>query len=123
MRSETLSELRQDLGFALRGLRRAPAYMLVAALTLALGIGANTAIFSVVRGILLRPLPFDDPGRLVMLASSFDGTTPTTSSPANVVDWQAQNRSLLSLAPLESHPVVLTGQGEPERSRVAPVPK
>ena len=113
---EVLSELRQDLGFAVRALRRAPAYTLVAALTLALGIGANTAIFSVVRGILLRPLPFPAPDRLVMLASSFNGT-PTTSSPANVVDWQNQNKSFAALSPLESHPAVLTGSGEPERLR------
>ncbi len=118
MRSETLSELRQDLAFAFRSLARSPAYTVLAALTLALGIGANTAIFSVVRGILLRPLPFADPGRLVFLGATYDGGKPIPYvSPANLADWQAQNRSLSSLATLESHGAVLTGAGEPERLR------
>ena len=116
MRSETLSELRQDLVLAFRALRRAPAYTLVAALTLALGIGANSAIFSVVRGILLRPLPFADPGRLALVGILYGGDKPIAyASPANLVDWQTQNRSLSSLAVLESHSAVLTGTGEPER--------
>src|SRR6185312_2624336 len=71
MRTELLGGLTQDASFAMRTLRRAPAFTLVAALTLAIGIGANTAIFSVVRGILLRPLPFADPSRLVMVRSTY----------------------------------------------------
>jgi len=114
MRTEYLHELRQDIGFALRGLRRAPAYTLVAVLTLALGIGANSAIFSVVRGILLRPLPFQDPGRITMVASLFNGR-PAPSSPANIADWMAQNRSFSALAQIENHSAVLTGAGQPER--------
>ena len=70
MRGELWEETVQDVRFAVRTLRRSPGFTLVAALTLAIGIGANTAIFSVVRGILLRPLPFTDPSRLVMVAST-----------------------------------------------------
>src|SRR6478672_2802581 len=92
MRSELMSELTQDATYAVRTLRRSPGFTLVAALTLAIGIGANTAIFSVVRGILLRPLPFADPSHLVMVASTMRGQR-STSSPANVYDWRAQNHS------------------------------
>ncbi|HEV8197947.1 MAG TPA: ABC transporter permease [Gemmatimonadales bacterium] len=116
MRTEWLQEFRQDLLFALRGLRKAPGFALVAALTLALGIGANTAIFSVVRGILLRPLPFADPGRLVMVASTYQGQR-STSSPANSYDWRDQNHSFSGISVIGSHSAVLTGSGEPERLR------
>ena len=116
MRSELLSELTQDVTFAVRTLRRAPGFTLVAALTLAIGIGANTAIFSVVRGILLRPLPFADPSRLVMVASTYHGDR-TTSSPANVYDWRAQNHSFTSMVVLTGHSAVLTGSGDPEQLR------
>src|SRR4051812_35867558 len=96
MRTELLDGLAQDVSFAIRTLRRAPTFTLVAALTLAIGIGANTAIFSVVRGILLRPLPFSDPSRLVMVRSTYRGE-PSTSSPANIADFRAQSRSFTSM--------------------------
>jgi putative ABC transport system permease protein len=116
MRGELWEEITQDVRFAVRTLRRAPAFTLVAALTLAIGIGANTAIFSVVRGILLRPLPFADPSRLVMVASVYGGTR-STSSPANVYDWRVQNHSFTSMAVLDGHSAVLTGSGDPEQIR------
>ncbi|MFI5312122.1 MAG: ADOP family duplicated permease [Gemmatimonadales bacterium] len=116
MRAELLTELRQDLGYALRMLRRAPAFTIVAALTLALGIGANTAIFSVVRGILLRPLPFHDPGSLVTVAASYNGGPPVAyASPANLYDWRDQNHSFTSLSVIGGHQAVLTGLGDAER--------
>jgi predicted permease len=114
MRSEFVHELAQDVAFALRTLRKAPGFTLVATLTLAIGIGANTAIFSVVRGILLRPLPFAEPSRLVMVASTYDGRR-SGSSTANLYDYRAQNRSLTSIAAVRSHAVVLTGSGDPEQ--------
>ena len=118
MRSELLFELRQDIGFAARTLRKAPGFTLVAALTLALGIGANTAIFSVVRGILLRPLPFADPDRLVVVAASYGGEKPAPfASPPNIFDWRDQNRSFSGLAAYSGHTAVLTGVGDPERLR------
>lgn len=99
MRTEWLQEFRQDTGFALRGLRKSPGFALVAALTLALGIGATTAIFSVVRGILLRPLPFHEPDRLVMVAASYKGQR-STASPANSYDWRDQNQSFSGMSVL-----------------------
>ena len=114
MRTELLDGLTQDVSFALRTLRRAPAFTLVAALTLAIGIGANTAIFSVVRGILLRPLPFSDPSRIVMVRSTYDGK-PGVNSPANVSDFRARNHSFTSMAVFESRAAVLTGSGDPEQ--------
>ncbi|HEY7860596.1 MAG TPA: ABC transporter permease [Gemmatimonadaceae bacterium] len=116
MRSELWEETVHDVRFAVRSLRRSPAFTLVAALTLAIGIGANTAIFSVVRGILLRPLPFADPSRLVVVASTYHGP-PDTSSPANVYDWRAQNHSFTSMAVLTGHSTVLTGSGDSEQLR------
>jgi predicted permease len=116
MRGELFEELTQDVRFAVRTLRRSPGFTLVAALTLAIGIGANTAIFSVVRGILLRPLPFTDPSRLVMVASRYHGER-STSSPANVYDWRVQNHSFTSMAVLTGHSAVLTGSGDPEQIR------
>ena len=114
MRTEWLEELAQDVRFAVRALRRVPGFTIVAALTLAIGIGANTAIFSVVRGILLRPLPFGDPSRIMMVASKYHGERDT-SSPANVYDWRAQNHSFTSMAVLHGHSAVLTGSSDPEQ--------
>jgi predicted permease len=116
MRTEWLAALRQDLGFALRTLRRSPGFTIVAALTLALGIGANTAIFSVVRGILLLPLPFRDPGQLVMVPA-ISGGSRSAVSPANAYDWRDQNRSFIGMAVSTSHGAVITGNGDPERLR------
>jgi putative ABC transport system permease protein len=118
MRTDFWTELAQDVSYAMRSLRKAPGFALVAILTLALGIGANTAIFSVVRGILLRPLPFATPGRLVMVASTYNGNQrPSATSPANAYDWRAQNKSFTSMAVITSHSAVLTGSGDPEKLR------
>ena len=91
-----MSGVLQDLRFAVRQVRKAPGFAAVAVITLALGIGANTAIFSVVNGVLLRSLPFPDSDRLVRVwhtppASSFPGISTFTISPANFLDWQNQN--------------------------------
>src|SRR4029079_18274411 len=73
-RSEYMADLRQDITYAVRKLRSAPAFTLTVVLTLALGIGANTAIFGVVDGVLLRPLPFQRPDRVMRLRFMYDGS-------------------------------------------------
>src|SRR5262249_42609543 len=91
-----MRNLFSDMKYAFLALRKAPGFALLAILVLALGIGANTAIFSVVNGVLLRPLPFEDPERLVWLwhvppAKSFPGLNTFALSAANYLDWQKQN--------------------------------
>ncbi|HTL17658.1 MAG TPA: ABC transporter permease [Patescibacteria group bacterium] len=87
-----------DLRFALRQLLKNPGYTIVAVLTLALGIGANTALFSVVKGVLLRPLPYRDSERLLSLWESAPGIEQEAVSPPNLAEWQAQNRSFEEIA-------------------------
>ena len=116
-----------DLRFALRALRHSPAFTLGAILVLALGIGANTAIFSIVNAVLLRPLPFDDPDRLAQVwhvppAKSFPGLTLFSVSPANFLDWQAQSTSFEGLAVYGGRSLTLGGKDQPEMLAAAAVP-
>src|SRR3954465_5489830 len=87
-----------DLRHALRVLARRPAFSLVAILTLALGIGANTAIFSVVNGILLRPLPYPEPDRIVRLSERNKGGAVVDVSHPNFLDWRARSKSFEAMA-------------------------
>jgi putative ABC transport system permease protein len=93
-----IDELRQDVSFALRQLRRAPAFTLVAAATLALGIGANSAIFALVDATLLRPLPYAAPDRLVTIWETSGNTPRGFASPLNMVDWEARGRTFEKIA-------------------------
>jgi predicted permease len=114
----SLDSIRQDLRYALRTLRGSPGFTAIAVLTLALGIGANTAIFSLVSAVLLKPLPFAEPNRLVLLWENFTGAGgPDRVEPAaaTVVQWKARTRSFEGLAMLATRPYNLTGDGEPER--------
>ena len=91
--TQWLEEVRDDIRFALRQLRSAPAFAAVAALTLALGIGANSAIFALVDATLLRPLPFPDPDRLVMAWEATDASPRGRVSPPNLLDWNERSDS------------------------------
>jgi predicted permease len=110
----------QDLRYAVRQLRKSPGFTAVAAITLALGIGANTAIFSVVNGALLRPLAVREPSRLVHVwhvppAKSFPGMTTFSVSAANYLDWQSQNQVFENMTIYTYHGFTLTGGEKPEQ--------
>src|SRR5437660_756098 len=109
----------KDLTFALRQLHKSPGFTMVAVLVLALGIGANTAIFSVVNAILLRPLPFQDSERLVQVwhvppPKNFPGMTRFVVSPANYLDWEKQSHVFESMAIYGYSSYNLAGTGDPE---------
>jgi len=108
----------QDLRYALRMLARSPGFTLVAILTLALGIGANTAIFSVVNAVLLRPLPYPESNRLVFLGEWSEQVPEMSISMANFNDWRNQNKVFESMVAYQNDNVVLTGRGEPKRLRL-----
>ena len=91
----------QDVGYFCRSVRKAPGFFSVAVLTLALGIGANTAIFSVVNAVLLRPLPFDEPDRLVRLFETEAAPGNYPFAGPDYLDWQAQNRTLEGMSLIE----------------------
>ena len=107
--------LLQDLRFARRVLAKSPGFTAIAALTLALGIGANTAIFSVVNGVLLRQLPYGDPDGLVMLWQTKERTDRGSFSPADYLDVARDSRSFAGLAGFTSRDYNLIGEGVPER--------
>ncbi len=104
----------QDLRFATRVLRKNPGFTAVAVLTLALGIGANTAIFSLVNGVLLRPLPYHNPNRLTMVWEKNRDGSPENVGYATYLDWKAHNKSFEQLAIYSSWQPVLQ-VGEPEQ--------
>src|SRR5213593_4316390 len=104
-----------DLKFAFRQLLKNPGFTAVAALTLALGIGANTAIFSVVNAVLLRPLPYPDPGHLVQLDTAQSGKASTLIGSATFVEAKAQSQSLARIAAYSGGDMTLTGAGPAER--------
>jgi predicted permease len=113
----------QDLGYAVRTLRKNPAFALTAILTLALGIGATTAIFSLVDSVLLKPLPFHEPDRLTMVweARPRFNAPRIEAAPLNYVDWQQQVQAFDSLAAYLNGFLSLTGAGTPERLVAAQV--
>ncbi len=109
-----LDSLRQDLAYAARRLAKSPGFTAVAALTLALGIGATSAIWSVVNAVLLRPLPFPEPERLVQVDQVWKGRA-TAHSPMNFLDVEKQARSFEGMAATDTGGVTLTGRGAATR--------
>ncbi len=112
-----MQTLIKNIRYGLRGLRKNPGFAIVAVLSLALGIGANTAIFSLINAVLLRPLPFPDPDRLVMVweDASFAGFPQNTPAPANYADWRSRNQVFEDLAAIDARSFDIVGDGEPEK--------
>jgi len=105
----------QDLRFGARTLGRNPGFAAVAILTLALGVGANAAIFSVVNAVLLRPLPWSEPDRTVMIWSRWTAFDKTWVSDGEVNGYRKESRTLAGVGAWDDGQVNLTGDGEPER--------
>ena len=106
-----METLFQNLRYTIRALRKSPGFTAVAVITLALGIGANTAIFSVVNAVLLRPLPYKDDSRLVVILNK--GRNPV--APANFIDWRSQSQSFSQMGAAEYWTPNLTGTDNPEK--------
>src|SRR5499426_3711323 len=105
----------QDLRYGARMFLKQPGFTLIAVLTLGLGIGANTAIFSLVNAVLLRSLPFAEPERLVWTWGEFSQGNRASTSPPDFLDYRAQTRTFEELAAMMLSSFNLTGTGEPER--------
>ena len=118
-RPSFMSTLWQDLQYAARSLRLNPAYTAVVLATLALGIGANAAIFSVADAVMLRPYPYPDMDRIIAISENTRGGQLISVAYPNYQDWLAQNQSFESLGIFRSATVNLTGGGQPERLSVA----
>src|ERR1043166_2796640 len=101
-----------DWRFALRQLIKKPGFTLVVAFTLALGIGANTAIFSVVNAVLLRPLPYPEANQLVWLSERHEEIATRWVSYPNFLDWQARSRSFEAMATIRGLQMTMTGSGD-----------
>ncbi|HTX33886.1 MAG TPA: ABC transporter permease [Bryobacteraceae bacterium] len=113
--------LLHEIRFGARALARVPSLTAISILTVALGAGAGTALFSVVKAVLLNPLPYPDPGRLAWVAEINDHGHPTQVAYQNFVDWQSQNRSFSALAADEEGPAVVAGSDVPQSSYGAAV--
>ena len=121
-----MTSLPQDFRYGVRMIRKSPGFAAIAILVLALGIGANTAIFSVVNGVLLRPLPYPEPERLVRIwhtppPQNFPGIERFSVSAANFVDWKAQSKSFDGMAMYSFNHADMTGGGKPDVVRLARV--
>ncbi len=115
--------LSHDLRYAWRTLRKSPAFAITAIGALALGIGANVAIFSMVDALLIRQLPLGDPDRLVMVweDDSFIGFPRDTPAPANFADWKERNHVFTDMGALQGVIFAITGDGQPEQVEGNPI--
>ena len=121
-----MNALLQELRYGLRMIRKNPGFAAVAIIVLGLGIGANTAIFSVVNGVLIRPLPYSDPDRLVRIwhtppPQQFPGVPRFSVSVANFIDWKAQNQSFENMAMYSFNHADITEGSKPDEVRIARV--
>src|SRR5882724_11693094 len=107
--------LLHDLRYAARSLRKSPVFAIAAILTLAIGIGANTAMFSIVNAVMLRPLPFAEPTRLVRIFEKNDkqNLSQFSSSVLNYLSWKEQSQSFASMGAMGFVNLNLTGRGDP----------
>ncbi len=109
-----LAEVMQDLRYGFRTLRKSPGFTVVAMLALALGIGANTAIFTIVNGVLLQPLAYPDPSRLLRMFETTSEFSQSSVSYPNYLDWRRESRSFTDMGAYRGDDFNLTGIGEPE---------
>src|SRR5215213_3245559 len=116
-RVRLIEDLWQDFRFSLRSLLKRPGFTAIALLSLGLGIGANTAIFSLVNAVILQPLPYQDPDRLISVYGSRNRSTRGSVGPTDFLDYRSQNKTFEQFAASASMilPMNLTGSGEPER--------
>src|ERR1700738_4881770 len=112
-----MNALLQDLRYGMRTLRKSPGFATVALLTLAIGIGANTALFSFVNGLLWKPLPYGEPERIVRVLEKPPGGGRNGISTLNYLDWQKDNTVFEYLAARTGGSVTLTGLNEPLQLR------
>src|SRR5262249_13482441 len=112
---KSMATIFQDLRYAARTLWKSPGFTAIAVIALALGIGANTAMFSIVNGVLLRPIQYSQPERLLKLYTSAREFRNASVSYPNYLDWQQRSQSFETLAAYRNETFNLTGQGEPER--------
>src|SRR6266850_8524127 len=108
-----------DLRQALRTLTKSPGFSAIVVIVLAVGIGANTAIFSIVNGVLLKPLPFQHASRLVSLGGIVRGEEENSASLPDISDWRARAKTLDAIAPVSGYAVTMTGNGDPASLEVA----
>src|SRR5678815_373765 len=117
-RELNMDSLLKDIRYGFRGLLKRPGFTVIALVALALGIGANTAIFSLVNAVVLQPLPYPEPDRLVWVFGNIrNGGNRASVSPLDFLDYRAQNKTFEQFAASFSSPVYLnlTSNGEPER--------
>ena len=110
-----MESLLKDIRYGIRGLLKRPGFALVALITLALGIGANTAIFSVVNAVVLRPLPYAEPDRLLTLWETMPGSDRRSVAPGNFYDWRTQSKTFQDMAATFYANFNVTSDGDPER--------
>src|SRR5947209_456437 len=110
-----MNNLLKDIRYGFRMLVKNPGFTLISVFVLALGIGATTAIFSVVNAVVIRPLPFANPAGLVMIWETMPGDDRRNVAPGNFSDWQRQNQVFGQIAAFANASLNLSGDGDPER--------